>query len=127
MKAALTFFTILLAGVLNISGWAYSFPNTTEFSCDIPAQNQTLENDLFSFHKNHKDNTHIKIAEFEIEEASEKVDRSKQTQPLFLVITASQLAGSCNFHLRLDHIKTRARASLGTAVKPYILYQVFRL
>ena len=127
MRVALSFITILLIGVFNASGWVYSFSNTTDFSSYIPDQNQTVGNDFFSFHKNHKDNTHIKIAEFEIEEASEKVDRSKQAQPLFLVITASQLAGSCNFHLRLDHIKTRARASLGTAVKPYILYQVFRL
>ncbi len=125
MKVALSIFSLLLAGILNLSGWALTPQQASEINC---AFEQQLNDAGFHYNPNHKDHTELKVAEFEIEESSsEKVSRSKQVQFSNPFISGSQLEGVCNFHLNLPFTPTRARANLAGAVKPYILFQVFRL
>ena len=128
MKVALSIFSLLLAGILNLSGWALTPQQASDTSCIFEEQVQEYASDAgFHYNPNHKEHTEYKVAEFEIEEDSEKVSRSKQVRFTQPVITGSQLEGVCNFHLNLPFTPTRARANLAGAVKPYILFQVFRL
>ena len=128
MKVALSIFSLLLAGILNISGWALTPQQASDSSCTLEEQLAIqLYDSGFQLNPNHKEHTEFKVAEFEIEEDSEKLSRSRQEQFTQPVITGSQLEGVCNFHLNLPFTPTRARANIAGAVKPYILFQVFRL
>ena len=128
MKVALSIFSLLLTGILNISGWAFIPQEASDSACIFEEQLPEYASDaVFHYNPNHKEHTEFKVAEFEIEESSEKLSRSKQEQFTQPVITGSQLEGVCNFHLNLPFTPTRARANLAGAVKPYILFQVFRL
>lgn len=128
MKVALSIFSILLTGILNLSGGAFIPQHNSSSDCTISDLDyDSVQDSDFHFNPNHKEHTELKVAEFEIEESSEKISKTKTNQILPSAIQRSQLEGVCNFHLSLPFIHTRARASLADAVKPYILFQVFRL
>ncbi|MAW94975.1 MULTISPECIES: hypothetical protein [unclassified Leeuwenhoekiella] len=127
MKVALSIFSLLVAGILNLSGWASTPQLASESGCIFEEQAADFVIDAFQYYPNHKDHTEFKIAEFEIEESSEKDSPSNQLHVLQTACTGPQLEGVCNFHLSLAFTQTRARSNLAGAVKPYILFQVFRL
>jgi len=127
MKVALSIFSLLVAGILNLSGWASTPDIATDPSCTFEEQVADFVTDAFQYYPNHKDHTEFRIAEFEIEESSEKDSPSHQLHVLQIACTGPQLEGVCNFHLSLSFTQTRARSNLAGAVKPYILFQVFRL
>ncbi|RXG16223.1 hypothetical protein DSM03_103409 [Leeuwenhoekiella aestuarii] len=119
-------FIIFLAGFVQLSGGA-TLPARANTAIEYNAEASLYSQQFFHFDVNHKHSPEIRMAEFEIEESSDSVSKDKQTQSLNTSILATQTSAPRCFYFKYKHLKSKARSSISAAVKPYLLFQVFRL
>lgn len=117
-------FIVFFAGFVQLSGSSYL---PADSAMQSNASEETFVNDLNQPHFDvvHSQNLELRIAEFEIEESDRSI--SKASQSLATATLATQTSVPRCFYFKYKHLKTKARSSLSASVKPYLLFQVFRL
>lgn len=113
-----------VAGFVQLSGSAY-LPADTLISNTSIEETFAIDHQGFHYDVAHSHDLEIRLAEFEIEE-SNTASKDKQNQDL-ASLTATQTSVPRCFYFKYKHLKTKARSSLSASVKPYLLFQVFRL
>ena len=117
-------FILFFAGFVQLSGSSYL---SAEASFNESGIEETFSANPVGFHYDvaHSHSPEIRMAEFEIEE-SDAASKDKQNQVL-ASLTATQTSVPRCFYFKYKHLKTKARSSLSASVKPYLLFQVFKL
>lgn len=119
-------FIIFLAGFVQLSGGSI-LPAQANTAVAYNAEASLYSQQFFHFDVCHKHSPEIRMAEFEIEESSDSISKDKQVQSLNTSILASQTSVPRCFYFKYKHLKSKARSSINASVKPYLLFQVFRL